>query len=194
MIAGEGRVPILYGRQPMALPPHPDGYVSRPDTVSAHPAIAIATGEGVTNASRTLARYLARYGYSAVVPPNEPGQLEGCLEAFGAAWDEWSSGDRRAVLGLGTGADAAAVAAATHGLPLILLDPAPLTVDPSGSGPVLALVTGTGGFPGRVVTYRSAKPGFWDDLSPGYDLATSRDALERIVAFLDRHLAVPAAA
>lgn len=195
MIPGEGRVPILYGHQPMAMPPHHDGYVSRPDTVSAHPALAIATGTGVTNESRTLARYLARYGYAAVVPPDGPGQLDGCLAAFGVAWDEWSRGDRRAVLGIGTGADAATASAASLGLPLILLDPAPLAVDSAGSGPALTLVAGVaGGFPGRIVAYPSAQPGFWDDLSPGFDPATSRDALERIVAFLDRHLGVPAAA
>ena len=52
VIAGEGRVSILYGSQPMAIPPHRDGYVARPDTVAPHPAVAIATGQSIQRHNR----------------------------------------------------------------------------------------------------------------------------------------------
>lgn len=197
VIPGEGRVPILYGHQPMPTPPHLTGYVARPDTVAAHPAIAIATGSGVTAAGATLSRFIARHGFAAVVPPEAPGQLAACVDAFGAAWAEWTRGDRRAVAGVGAGAGAhgAVRVAAERGLPLLLLDPDRVTIDATGCGPVLTLVAGAApGLPGRVIAYRSVGPGFWDDAAPGYDLAAGRDAFDRIVAFLDRHLGLPAAA
>ncbi len=195
VIPGEGRVPILYGPQPMPNPPHLTGYVARPDTVSAHPAIAIATGAGVTAPAATLARFIARHGFAAVVPPESPGQLAACVDAAGAAWAEWTRRDRRAVAGIGPGADSAVRVAAERGLPLLLLDPHPVTADVAGCGPVLTLAAGAVvGLPGRVVSYRSAGTGFWDDASPGYDPLAGRDAFDRIVAFLDRHLGLPAAA
>ncbi|HEX5630294.1 MAG TPA: hypothetical protein VFY15_01410 [Acidimicrobiia bacterium] len=195
VIPGEGRVPILYGHQPMPTPPHLTGYVARPDTVSPHPALAIATGSGVTAASATLARFIARHGFAAVVPPESPGQLAACVDAFGAAWAEWTRRDRRAVAGVGSGADRAVQVAAERGLPLLLLDPDRVTADAAGCGPVLTLAAGAVvGLPGRVVAYGSVSTGFWDDASPGYDIGAGRDAFDRIVAFLDRHLGLPAAA
>lgn len=195
VIAGEGRVPILYGNQPMAVAPHRDGYVARPDAVAPHPAVAIATGDVPGAASKTLARHLARYGYSVVVPPADRRHLEAAVNAFGGAWGDWSRGDRRAVIGIGPGAVLAAEVAVASDLPLILLSPEAVGAA-VGSGPVL-LIAPDGGptiGAGRRVAYRGVGPGFWDDASPDFVPAAARDAFRRIVEFLDRHLGSAAAA
>lgn len=194
VIPGEGRVSILYGHQAMPVPPHRDCYVARPDAVAAHPAVAVVTGSGITSPARTLARSIARHGYAAVVPPGAPRQVAACLDAFGGSWAEWTLADRRAVVGIGPGAGLAVVVAAERGLPVVLLDPQPLTVGAAGCGPILTLAAGSGaGHPGRVVAYRAASAGFWDDTAASYDPRAGADSFGRIVAFLDRHLGEPAA-
>jgi hypothetical protein len=47
---------------------------------------------------------------------------------------------------------------------------------------------------GRRIAYPGVGPGFWDDAAPDYAADAARDALRRIVEFLDRHLGVAAAA
>jgi hypothetical protein len=195
VIPGEGRVPILYGNQPMAIAPHRDGYVARPDAVAPHPAVAIASSNGPDAASKTLARHLARYGYAVVIPPADRRQLAAAVEALGSAWWDWSRGDRRAVLGIGAGAAVAAEVAAAGGLALILLSPESAAIG-SGTGPTLILGPAggaSGGF-GKRITYRGVGPGFWDDASPDFAPAAAGDALRRIVEFLDRYLGAAVAA
>lgn len=195
VIAGEGRVPILYGNQPMAVAPHRDGYVARPDAAAPHPAVAIATGDVPGAASRTLARHLARHGYAVVVPPADRRHLAAAVNAFGGAWGEWSRGDRRAVIGIGTGSVLASEVAATSELPLILLSPDSVGAA-VGTGPILVIAPDDGPtvVAGRRIAYRGVGPGFWDDASPDFVPAAARDALRRIVEFLDRHLGSAAAA
>jgi hypothetical protein len=129
VIRGEGRVPILYGTQPMAIAPYRDGYVARPDTVAPHPAVAIATGGAPGAASKTLARHIARYGYAVVVPPADRRHLAAAVEAFGRAWGQWSRGDRCAVIGIGSGSATAVSVAAAGGFPVILLSPDAIGTD-----------------------------------------------------------------
>ncbi len=196
VIPGEGRVSILYGNQAMAVPPHRDGYLARPDTVSAHPAVALAVGGEITPAARTLARALARYGYAVVVPPGGARHLAAAVDALGDAWSDWSRRDRRAVIGVGAGAAEAAAVAMERGLALVLLDPDVAPLIP----PEVAVLTltggegGGGGGGGRRVTYRGVSRGFWDDSAVGYHPVAAADALRRIIGFLDRQLGDAAAA
>ena len=195
VIPGEGRVPILYGNQPMAIAPYRDGYVARPDAVAPHPAVAIATGGAPGAASKTLARHIARYGYAVVVPPAGRRHLAAAVEAFGRAWGQWARGDRCAVIGIGSGSATAVAVAAAGGLPLILLSPESMGTD-VGAIPTLILGPASGDTEtgGRHIVYRGVGPGFWDDASPDYGPAAAGDALRRIVEFLDRHLIAVAAA
>jgi len=195
VIPGEGRVPILYGTQPMAIAPYRDGYVARPDTVAPHPAVAIATGGAPGAASKTLARHIARYGYAVVVPPADRRHLAAAVEAFGRAWGQWSRGDRCAVIGIGSGSATAVSVAAAGGFPVILLSPDSIGTD-VGAVPTLILgpASSAPDAGGRRIVYGGVGPGFWDDASPDFAPAAARDALRRIVEFLDRHLIAAAAA
>jgi len=189
VITGEGRVSILYGHHAMAAPPHRTGYLARPDAVDQHPAVVITNGGEATSAERTLARFLARHGYAAVVPPATRAELTAAIDALGGAWAEWSRRDRRAVIGIGTGSEWAIAGAGEHGLPLVLLSPQP--VPDRLAGPTAALVLGVDDAPGaggHWVTYRGSGPGFWDDASPEYSAAAAADSHTRLIAFLDRHL------
>jgi hypothetical protein len=198
VIPGEGRVPILYGNQAMAAPPHHTGYLARPDAVDRHPAVAITAGAEPTAGIRTLARHLARYGYGAVVPPGSRVELTAAVDALGGAWSEWSHPDRRAVVGVGLGAEWAIGVAGERRLPLVLIVPSPTPSQLPGSVPVLVVGTdsapGSGVLSGHWVTYRGIGTGFWDDASPDYSVAPATDCLARLVGFLDRHLGVAAAA
>jgi len=199
VIAGEGRVPILYGHHAMASPPHLTGYLARPDAVDPHPAVVITAGIEATNAVRTLARLVARHGFAAVVPPGTRTEFTAAVDALGGAWGEWSRRDRRAVIGIGLGSGWAIAIAEERGLPLVLLSPQPTPV--RLTGPSAALVLGVddvgaedAGAGGHWVTYRGSGLGFWDDASPDYAEAPAADSRARLIGFLDRHLAVGAAA
>ena len=197
VIPGEGRVPILYGNHAMASPPHRTGYLARPDAVDRHPAVVITAGTESSAALRTLARHLARYGYAAIVPPGSRTELAGAVDAFGEAWGDWSRADRRAVIGVGAGADWATEVAAERGLPLVLLTPSG-KVTPPETTPVLGFGIGGEAAPetrrGHWVVYRGLGAGFWDDASPDYSAAAAIDCWTRVIAFLDRHLGWAAAA
>lgn len=185
VITGEGRVPILYGNQPMAVAPHRSGYIARPDAVAPHPAVVMYSGAPATAGMRTLARHLARHGYAVVVPPETRREFLAALDALGTAWPSWSRADRRAVLAIGAGAGEAVAAAAARHAPVVVLAP---SGEVPGSHPAAALTIGAGTGPGRVVTYPGVGEGFWDDSSPDHDAAAAIDARTRIVGFLDRHL------
>lgn len=197
VIAGEGRVAILYGHQSMASPPHHTGYLARPDIVDRHPGVVITAGTEASNAVRTLARFIARHGFAAVVPPGSRAEFTAAIDALGGAWGEWSRRDRRAVIGIGPGSAWAIAAAEEHGLPLVLLSAQPTPTGLSGSSATLVLgIDDTGAEPsgGHWVTYRGSGPGFWDDASADYAPAAAADSHARLIAFLDRHLAIPTAA
>ncbi|MBI5156527.1 MAG: hypothetical protein HZA58_00790 [Acidimicrobiia bacterium] len=199
VIAGEGRVAILYGHQPMASPPHHTGYLARPDVVDRHPGVVITAGAEASNAVRTLARYIARHGFAAVVPPGSRAEFTAAIDALGGAWGGWSRRDRRAVIGIGLGSSWAIAAAEEHGLPLVLLSPQPTPTGLSGASATLVLGvdapgTESSGAGGHWVTYRGSGLGFWDDASADYVPAAAADSRARLIAFLDRHLAIPTAA
>ena len=200
VIPGEGRVPILYGGHPMPVAPYRSAYLARPDTVDRHPGVALTDAVDPTPPLKTLARHLARFGYAAVVPPGTKRDLAGAVDAFGGAWGDWSRADRRAVLGIGGGADPAAEVAAERNIPLVLLSPSFAGSVVPSNVPVLVLSTDPEttsshrGAAGRWVVYRGLGSGFWNDASADYSLPAATDALQRLVGFLDRHLGVAAAA
>jgi hypothetical protein len=78
---------------------------------------------------------------------------------------------------------------------LILLSPESIGTD-VGAVPTLILGPASGhpNAGGRHIVYGGVGPGFWDDASPDFAPAAGRDALRRIVEFLDRHLIAVAAA
>ncbi|MEK7251625.1 MAG: hypothetical protein AAB198_00020 [Actinomycetota bacterium] len=201
VIPGEGRVSILYSSQPLPIPPHRSAYLARPDAVDVHPAVAISDAHDPSPSLKTLARHVARYGYAAVVPPGTKRDLAIAVDAFGGDWGDWSDGDRRAVVGIGSGAGIAAAVAGERTLPLVLLSPTFDGFTLPVVAPLLVLTTDpeegsaqrTSGA-GRWVVYRGLAPGFWNDASPDYASAASTDALQRLVDFLDRHLGMAAAA
>lgn len=194
VIAGEGRVSILYGHHAMAMPPHRTGYLARPDASDRHPGVVITAGVEAGNGVRTLARFIARHGYAAVVPPGMRTEVAAAVDALGGAWGEWSRRDRRAVVGVGPGAEWAIAVADVHRLPLVLLSPQPTPTRLAGSSATLVL--GVDGAPagggGQWVTYRGSGPGFWDDASPDYVASAAADASARLIGFLDTQLGVTA--
>ncbi len=199
VIPGEGRVSILYSSQPLPVPPHRSAYLARPDAVDAHPAVAITDGNGPSPALKTLARHIARYGYAAVVPPGPKRDLAIALDAFGGDWGDWSDGDRRAVVGIGSGATIAATVADERSLPLVLLSPTLEGLSVPMGAPLLVLTTDPAparstSSAGRWVVYRGLGPGFWNDASPDYAFTAATDALKRLVDFLDRHIGIAVAA
>ena len=200
VIAGEGRVPILYGGHAIPVAPYRSAYLARPDAVDRHPGVALTDSVDPTPPMKTLARHLARYGYAAVVPPGTKVDLAAAVDAFGGAWGDWSRADRRAVLGIGAGAVSAAEVATERSIPLVLLSPSLAGLVVPVNAPVLVLsaeATSANRGPaatGRWVVYRGLGAGFWDDASADYSLAAATDALSRLVGFLDRHLGVDAAA
>jgi hypothetical protein len=105
------------------------------------------------------------------------------------------------VLGIGAGASSAAEVAAERTIPLALLSPSFAGLSMPSHVPVLVL-TGdqeassdrAAAVTGRRVVYRGLGAGFWDDASAEYSQPAATDAMKRLVAFLDRHLGVVAAA
>lgn len=196
VLQGEGRVPILYGIQPLPTPPHRSCYLARPDAEGRHPGVVVASPDSEPSSpTKALARYLARHGYAAVVPRAVPGDLEVAVAAFGAGWGEWSRGGTHAVVGIGTGSPLA-VQVAGPGAVLALLSPEPADLELPAGVPALLVTTNDAEQPtgGAVVVYRGLEPGFWDDGSPDYSDAAARDAFARMVGFLDLHLGVAALA
>lgn len=196
VLQGEGRVPILYGIQPLPAPPHRSCYLARPDTEGRHPGVVVASPDPEPSSrTKALARYLARHGYAAVVPRAVPGDLAVAIDAFGVGWGEWSRGGDHAVLGVGAGSPLA-LEVASPGAVLVLLSPEPADLDPPAGLPTLLVTTADRPQPplGAAVSYRGLGPGFWDDGSSDYSDLAARDAFARMIGFLDLHLGVAALA
>ena len=203
VLEGEGRVPILYGIQALPMPPYRSVYLSRPDLEGRYPPVVIVREvEAMTSSAKSACRRLARHGYVAVAA--ESRDLDDAVEALDEDWGEWCS-DSLAVLGVGVGIPHAQALAARNGAALILLGGAE-AVDRDaldGTGPILALLTGDPGDiralheaagHGQWVRYGDVGPGFHDENSEDFRLASAEEAYTRVVAFLDRHLMTIAAA
>lgn len=127
------------------------------------------------------------------------------VDALRGAWTGFAVETPPAVFGLGASAPVAAEVAREARGPLILLG-GPVTglasVLAEVPGPVLGLIAGraegaaamvrevhaaTGR--GEWIVYRRAETHFFDDDADDFDPASYEDALERAIAFLDRHLA-----
>ena len=197
VLEGEGRVSILYGFQPLPASPYPSVYLARPDVEGRHPGVIVVRG-AISSSSKSVCRRLARYGYAAVAP--ETTDLEAAVSALQDGWTEWAAG-RVAVLGIGEVAGAAQALASRHDAPLIVLGGTE-SIDAEalsgGSHPVLGLVAGApdgvaalydAAGRGQWVRYGDVGPGFHDENSPDFAAKPAEDAYERMIAFLDRHLA-----
>jgi len=203
VLEGEGRVPILYGIQPLPAPPNPSVYLSRPDLDGRYPAIVVVHGGGgITSSAKSACRRLARQGYVAVA--GDPGDQDAAVVALAEDWGEWTTG-RVAVLGAGEGMASAQALATRHGAALILLGGSG-TVDRDGfgdaMGSILALLAGDpedvrslheAAGRGQWVRYGDAGPGFHDEGAADFKATAAEDAYERMVSFLDRHLETRAA-
>lgn len=164
VLKGEGRVPILYGRQLMPTAPNRPLYLSRPDVVGRHPGVVVLHGDGgLEPAVRDLCRRLARHGYVAPAPDlfreSGPGDLAGvpsvravgdavdAASALRGAWSGFTEPTAPAVLALGASAGIGAEAAGSIGGPLVVLGGpvAGLAATlPSVRGPILGLVSESG--------------------------------------------------
>lgn len=224
VLKGEGRVPILFGTLALPLPPHRSAYIARPDVEGEHPTTVVAhDAAGITPGVKAIARHLARYGHSVLVPDLRRGSA---AVPEGFEWDvsdlgdgiaaarmpgtEWASPGRVALLGVGAGGVAASVvAAADPGVGGLILAGSSLDADIlSRYGGALLVLHGTGDelLPaeevrsvresvgrGQWVLYGGVGPGFLDDGSEDHHSGAAADALERVVGFLD-HVVHPAAA
>lgn len=221
VLTGEGRVTILYGAQALPMAPYRTVYLARPDLEGRYPAVVVAHGvAGLTPSVKAACRHLARFGYIGVAPSlrsTEPSggnesehsgdDLEDVVEALREDWQDWADAGRLAFLGLEQGAAPASRLAAAHDSALIVAG-GPEAVDVAllggSGGPLLCLVAtdqadtmkglhqGVGR--GEWVRYGDVRPGFLDEGSPDYHAPSAKDAYERVIAFLDRHLGTPAMA
>jgi dienelactone hydrolase len=214
LIAGEGRVAILYGTSPLPVPPATDVYLARPDYAGAHPAVLIVPDAGITPSVKALCRRIARFGYAALgmdlagngVPGAPARRVDAALEALlSVARDEWSTwcgADRFVALGIGHGSlPAARLAAFGAGAAVIIPDSIDGLGDPLATLeiPLLALVGGRSSDEvrrvrdvagrGEWVVFASTGPGFFDDDSDEYDRGSAEEAFRRFIEFLDGRLA-----
>lgn len=217
VLKGEGRVPILFGSLPLPVPPNRSAYIARPDLAGAYATVVIACDEGgVTPGVKALSRHLARHGYAVLVPRLRE-EVERAASDVGEAiasarvpGTEWADGDRLAVVGLGSGAIPAAIAAAEEGADvlalvdgsldrdllapfegrLLVLHGADDTVTPMDEVRSMREDLGRGEW----VLYRGVGGGFLDDAAPEHDPEVASDVRERLVAVLDASFgAVPVA-
>ncbi|MEX0826306.1 MAG: dienelactone hydrolase family protein [Acidimicrobiia bacterium] len=221
VLTGEGRVTILYGSQALPMPPYRSVYLARPDMEGRYPAVVVAHGvAGLTPSVKAACRHLARFGYIGVAPDHrsnapstakEPGRphddLEDVVEALREDWQDWADAGRLGVLGLEQGVPPAGRLAAAHNSALIVVG-GPEAVDAAllggSDGPLLCLVATDQADTmkrlhqdvgrGEWVRYGDVGPGFHDEGSPDYHAPSAKDAYERVIAFLDRHLGTPAMA
>jgi dienelactone hydrolase len=215
VLKGEGRVSILFGSWALPVPPNRSAYIARPDESGTHPTVVVAHDEsGITPGVKAIARHLARYGYSVIVPDLSRGQqaadgFEWVVSDVADAVDstripgvEWASDVQLMVLGIGTGAVPAAIVAIEEELSDLVLVDGSLDADllQSFGG---ALTVLQGGSDERVtpdelkelhsamgrgewIVYPSAGEGFFDEGAPGFDSGAAADALIRVVAIADR--------
>lgn len=216
VLTGEGRVTILYGVQALPMPPYRSVYLARPDLEGKYPAVVVAHGAaGLTPSVKAACRHLARFGYIGVAPdlgkyagPEAERTLEDIedvVEALREDWQDWADGGPLGLLGLEEGARLAGRSAAASEAALMVVG-GPGAVDAellrTGGGPLLCLMTAEDADVvkrlhqevgrGEWVRYGDVGPGFHDEGSPDYHAPSAKDAYDRVIAFLDRHLATPA--
>jgi carboxymethylenebutenolidase len=139
--------------------------------------------------------------------PAERGVGDGIevADALTHSWDGFTAPTRPAIVALGTSVAVGAGVASRVGGPLVVVGgPVSASVEAITSvrGPMLGLLAGAAEAPQAVramhaevgrgvwVVYPSAGRRFFDDGSDDFDHESFTDALQRLVAFLDRHLAV----
>ncbi|MEX1207774.1 MAG: dienelactone hydrolase family protein [Acidimicrobiia bacterium] len=221
VLTGEGRVTILYGPQALPMPPYRSVYLARPDLEGRYPAVVVAHGvTGLTPSVKAACRHLARFGYIGVAPNLRSHELSGgveaeqplddledVVEALREDWQEWADADRLAFLGLEQGVPPSSRLAAAHHSALIVMG-GPEAIDVAllggSGGPLLCLVATDQADTmkrlhqdvgrGEWVRYGDGGPGFHDEGSTDYHAPSAKDAYERVIAFLDRHLGTPAMA
>jgi dienelactone hydrolase len=196
-------------------------YLARPDLEGRYPAVVVAHGvAGLTPSVKAACRHLARFGYIGVAPNPRSNELTGgkesgrprddledVVEALREDWQEWADADRLAFLGLEQGVPPSSRLAAAHHSALIVAG-GPEAVDVAllgaSAGPLLCLVATDQADTikrlhqdvgrGEWVRYGDVGPGFHNEGSPDYHAPSAKDAYERVIAFLDRHLGTPAMA
>jgi carboxymethylenebutenolidase len=215
-------VPILFESWALPVPPNRSAYIARPGVAGEHPTVVIGHDEsGITPGLKAVARHLARYGYSAILPdlvrPTTStdgfewtvSDLADAVDSARIPGTDWASQSRIAVLGLGAGGVAASIVAADEAVSALVLVGAALDHDlltafdgrllvlhgiddeMAPAGEVRDLQESVGR--GEWVLYSGVGAGFLDEGSPGFNAAAATDALERTVAFLDDSLrSVPA--
>ena len=130
-------------------------------------------------------------------------------DAIRSSWDTFASATAPTVVALGGTALVGAAAAAEIGGPFVVLGGPVTDLDSvlgGVTGPVLGLIAGDsdGGVVavrelhdatgrGEWAVFPSVSAHFFDDAAEGFDLATFTDAFDRLIAFLDTHMAVVAA-
>ncbi|NNC75558.1 MAG: hypothetical protein HKN93_08625 [Acidimicrobiia bacterium] len=195
VLPGEGTVPILFGSMRVAVGPRiHDAYLTRPDLTGAWPTVILLTADPASS-TRAFARRLARNGLAVVV--TAPGASSDVRSFVANPASDWSSGqDGRGLLGIAAGGEAAfdgkADAVAVIG---VGFEPGV-----SAASPVLALFGQDDPASASVEALRAALPqaevvlyggvgaGFHDDAAPGFDLAASDDAVDRLVEFFTEQL------
>jgi carboxymethylenebutenolidase len=221
VLTGEGRVTILYGSQALPMPPYRSVYLARPDLEGRYPAVVVAHGAaGLTPSVKAACRHLARFGYIGVAPDVRSNDrsgateserprddLEDVVEALREDWQDWADAGQLAFLGLEQGVPRSSRLAAAHQSALIVVggpEAADVTFLGGSGGPLLCLVATDEADTikrlhqevgrGEWVRYGDVRPGFYDEGSPDYHAPSAKDAYERVIAFLDRHLGTPAMA
>jgi len=217
ILKGEGRVPILFGTWVLAVPPNRSAYIARPDLEGEYATVIVAHDQnGVTPGVRAIARYLARHGYSVMVPDltrgsrSGGGEFEWVVSDLTDAVDtaripgtRWASDSRIAMIGVGVGGIAASIVAAEEAaVGVLVLAGAVLDADLlSESDAALLVLQGARDEMapadevrdmqqavgrGEWVLYSGVGLGFLDEGSESFDAAVSADALGRAIDFLDR--------
>jgi dienelactone hydrolase len=213
---GEGKVPILFGSLPLPVPPNRSAYLARPDIAGEFATVVIAADTaGITPSIKAFARLLARHGYAVFVPALRTefdlavSDLADAVVSARIPGTAWASGDRVAIVGLGSGGVTAAVVAGDEGVSVLGLIGSTLDSDllEACTGPVIVLQGETDEATpadevralhqelgrGEWVLYGGVGAGFFDDASPTHNPAAAADAAERIIGFLDTAFgAVPA--
>ena len=216
VLKGEGRVPMIFGTSALPVQPNRNAYIARPDVAGEHPTVIIAHDQsGITPGIKAIARHLARYGYSVIVPDLDRGSasdgdgfewavsdLADGVESARTPGIGWASETRIAVFGIGVGGVPASIVAADSEVGALVLVGAALEAELlSAFGGALLVLQGTDDElapadevrdlqkslgRGEWILYPEVGSGFLDESAEGFDAAASADALGRITGFLDQ--------
>jgi len=206
-LKGEGRESILYASTRLPVGGECPVYIARPDSAGAHPVIVVAAPV-VSSHVKAVCRRLARYGFSVICP--EPGEggapgraIRDAVESAVVPHSTWADGGRIGLLGIGSGARAAAAAVPAIGtmraVALVAppLDEESLAALGSAGVPALVVAAAAGSpvddarasAPGATwVVYRDAEVGFADETAPEYDAGAAEDCWRRVTGFFETSL------